>query len=812
MILFFLGIEFFSYSHSTPTAPPVEAPIPSPNGATAFVGSLNVIFSNPSPGSILYSVNGLPVTLLNNLRFSPDSSIKIEKTTTLRAVRNYKGQLGPETITQFTQATVSSPVAKYGLSPNFYPSVLCTLEVSKFNGNNPIVRYTLDGSVPNNASTPYTAPILFKISTVLKAYASLTGYQDSPPISINFNLLTPPSAPVATPAGGNFSTKSLMIKFLPQPPGVVIRYSTKPNEPLAAAQILTTDSIFLVGNNPGDSIVLSAQAFNQSYGIASTVMTGHYMYEPPVVAPTASVDTGFFYDSTSVTLSTTTPNAIIRYTLDGSPVTKNSSTIQPIPITETTKITAIAFKDNQPNSSAYNGNFTLRLTPPTVNPPGPKQFADVLNVKLTSACPGANIFYTLDGKTTPSSASTPISLDPNVLISVDNTTLMAIVIKGAVSSPVSINLYTKSPSIFNVAPPVIQPLSRDFYDSVTIHIKSQDPTAQVRYTLDGSVPTLTSTLYQDPFVIKESRITKARAFPITGNSEASLVREEIFTQLPSPPIATPNANSGPFQNQVDITLTTKTLNGKIFYCRGEQPCDLNSGTLYHPGEIISINSNMQLQAKTVLGTGSEQKTSGTLVQNYEVYTNQSNDTLAAGSLRTLFGGFEFANTGATPILTKIHSTETFGITGFKDAEIGILIQTIPSGNSLHVIFTKPPNKTPALYQVINGSVRFVTADAHFEITTAGDYFMGTDTVPPIISLKSQIPNNLGSTVVILSLKDNVISPTCEITSPGLSGGKLTQKPDSLGNLTLVFQNPIGDPKALWFQAQAFDFCDPAPRR
>ena len=68
----------------------------------------------------------------------------------------------------------------------------------------------------------------------------------------------------------------------------------------------------------------------------------------------------------------------------------------------------------------------------------------------------------------------------------------------------AVNFYTPTPS-FSIAP--------GFYPSAqNVTITCADPTASIRYTLDGSVPTTGSTLYSGPIAITATKVLRAKAF------------------------------------------------------------------------------------------------------------------------------------------------------------------------------------------------------------------------------------------------------------------------------------------------------------
>jgi gliding motility-associated-like protein len=74
----------------------------------------------------------------------------------------------------------------------------------------------------------------------------------------------------------------------------------------------------------------------------------------------------------------------------------------------------------------------------------------------------------------------------------------------------AVNFYPPKP-IFSVAP--------GFYPSAqTVTITCADPTATIRYTLDGSNPTATSTVYSTPISIPTTKVLRAAAFGTTLSS------------------------------------------------------------------------------------------------------------------------------------------------------------------------------------------------------------------------------------------------------------------------------------------------------
>jgi mono/diheme cytochrome c family protein len=63
-----------------------------------------------------------------------------------------------------------------------------------------------------------------------------------------------------------------------------------------------------------------------------------------------------------------------------------------------------------------------------------------------------------------------------------------------------------------LAPPTMQPAGGDFKGSVTVSLASSDPGAQIRYTLDGSVPGPSDPIYDKPVHIDGPAVLRARTY------------------------------------------------------------------------------------------------------------------------------------------------------------------------------------------------------------------------------------------------------------------------------------------------------------
>ena len=124
----------------------------------------------------------------------------------------------------------------------------------------------------------------------------------------------------------------------------------------------------------------------------------HLSMAPKAVKPVADIASGQYDSQIKVQLTSDTPNAVIYYTLDGSkPSTKSYVyTGEPLAISETTVLKAIATAPGYKNSGVRRYKYSFRIAKVQASVPSGK-IQKKFNLKLSSDTPGATIYYTLDG-------------------------------------------------------------------------------------------------------------------------------------------------------------------------------------------------------------------------------------------------------------------------------------------------------------------------------------------------------------------------------------------------------------------------------
>ena len=220
------------------------------------------------------------------------------------------------------------------------------------------------------------------INKPILAAGDPTGY-------LNWNL-TQLKTPIASPGSGTIAAGTKITLSSPDS-GVEIRYTLDDSEP-SESSTLYVESIIIES-----SIILKAKAYKTGYKTSNTAEFGYSVSSGVVSTPIAQPNSGNLMYGTYIKLLCLTPNATIRYTLDGS-IPDGASTIyvSPIAINNNTTLKAMAFKVGFENSNIGTFTYTVKVSNPEATPT-PRYFKDSISVVLSCTTSGAEIRYTLDG-------------------------------------------------------------------------------------------------------------------------------------------------------------------------------------------------------------------------------------------------------------------------------------------------------------------------------------------------------------------------------------------------------------------------------
>jgi len=292
---------------------------------------------------------------------------------------------------------------------------------------------------------------------------------------------------------------------------------------------------------------------------------------------------------------------------------------------------------------------------------------------------GSNLRYTLNGSTPTSGSpaySSPLTLTANTTVKVRS------IVTTSNCNHIGCSYKTHAGKIavanINVRPytPTINSSAEPIIDSGDITITSQTSGTQIYYTLDGSTPTSSSTLYTGPFPIQEASTVKAIA--VKSGMVDSSVGSAFFDVDYSQAVATPqfSPNGGAHTDAVSVSITSATSGATIYYTTDGTIPDENSPVyqtqlLIQQDTILKAIASKDFYENSVLASvdfvflnpnggydGGNQNPGGNngineFFSNYEILTgNYNNDALDDIWLKKIGESYTFILLGGitVPIL------------------------------------------------------------------------------------------------------------------------------------------------------------------
>jgi hypothetical protein len=377
------------------------------------------------------------------------------------------------------------------------------------------------------------------------------------------------------------------------------------------------------------------------------------------LTPTLSPASGTYSSSQTVTISTTTSGASIRYTVNGATPSETVGTVYsgPITVSSTTTINAIAYAAGQTDSSITSATYTIQLATVTKAANASVVYsASSQNVTLTATVTtsggavnsGAVAFTMLQGTTqigspvTSGTVTTGTASASYVLpagTAAGSYTIQAVYNAGAGFAASSDSTHTLTVGPAQAATPTFSPAGGTYSSAQSVTISTTTSGASIRYTTDGSTPTSSSTVYSSPITVSATTTLKTYA-SASGMTDSSVASATYSWAASAPTVApvgvSPASGSGLTQafkftftdtsgyadlNVLDVLVST-FMNGQTACYFALAPTGATSGYLYlvddagdggyAPGSPMPLpsNSNVSNSQCTVNGTGSSISASG----------------------------------------------------------------------------------------------------------------------------------------------------------------------------------------------------------
>ena len=204
--------------------------------------------------------------------------------------------------------------------------------------------------------TVYSSTVSITATSTLQAIAYEAGLTNSAVTSGVYTIQC--AMPTFTPAAGTFTT-STAVTISTTTGGATIRYTTNGTTPSSTVGTVYSSAVSITASSTLQAIAYESGLTN------SAVASGVYTIQ--CAAPTFNPAAGS-YTSATVTISTATSGASIRYTTNGTTPSSTVGTVysSPVAISATGTLQAIAYKTGLTNSAVTSGVYTIYIGTTTV--------------------------------------------------------------------------------------------------------------------------------------------------------------------------------------------------------------------------------------------------------------------------------------------------------------------------------------------------------------------------------------------------------------------------------------------------------------
>ncbi|MDZ4182696.1 MAG: chitobiase/beta-hexosaminidase C-terminal domain-containing protein, partial [Candidatus Cloacimonadaceae bacterium] len=377
----------------------VSNPLFSVGGGDYYAPFMVSISTVPPNATIYYTVDGSIPSDTNGFVYAGPIAINVNTTLSARA---YLNNWQPSGITTAVYNLISSPVTFNPPGGTYSANQLVTL--STINAGS-VIYYTIDGSDPIIGISPIfdpLNPILVDTNLTIKAIAQVAGWSPSIISSATYIISIPlpvVATPQINPPSGVY-TEALNVSISVMTADAVIIYTTDGSEPT-----LLNGTVYTVPFTVNSNTTIKARAFKAGWD-PSTIATAQYIIVLPVLtvaSPVFNPGAGIYNEAINVTITSDTPGATIRYTLDGTEPSETIGAIYagPVNIATTTTIKAIAYMAGMNTSQITNSSYVINIIIPVVEAPifsiPSGTYQSPIDVMISSATPDASIRYTTDG-------------------------------------------------------------------------------------------------------------------------------------------------------------------------------------------------------------------------------------------------------------------------------------------------------------------------------------------------------------------------------------------------------------------------------
>ncbi len=442
---------------------------------------------------------------------------------------------------------------------------------------------------------------------------------------------------------------------------------------------------------------------------------------PTLLANGTAAPGGAFSNAVDLTFTDSVSSDITyRYTIDGTAPTPLTPAAMSLTLAGgSSNAVTLLYKAYSPDyeaSQIVSNSFTFFVADLVATP---ASASDVNPVTITVAEPtdNARVYWTTDGsEPTPASAELNLNNGLGTIVAAQSGTLNLKSFRAGFADSKTVSV----PVSLACAMPVISPSGASNNSPVTVSMSCLTANAAIYWTIDGTDPTPSSTLYTGPFALAANGTLKAKAFR-TGFADSPTGSAD-FNLVVAPPIVTPMSSTN--IDSVTVTISSATANAALRYTTdGSAPT--TSSPLYSGPLTLSTNALL-----TVVGFLGQMTSSTTVSNTYAIQVDTPSMSPSSGY---------FPN----------GSTVTFSVNNPRAAIYYTTDGSDPGTNS--PLYTGPIEVDQINYP--SSDLRLIRARAFAPDTLPSDIVSGQSFATNTVGVPTDVAGGIGSRLIVPVVAD-----------------------------------------------------------
>jgi len=601
--------------------PPTFSP-----SAGAYNSAQTVTISDVTAGTtIYYTTDGSTPSTSSNVYTGP---ITVGSTETLQAIATESGYTNSTVGSAAYTIGASLPAPTFSVPAGTYTSAQSVAISDSAAGVT--IYYTTNGTTPTTSSPVYTGPITVSAPETLQAIAVEAGSISSSVASAYYTINLGGGTVYINDPSGQITTAGLTLNGGATVTGGLIQITDGGAAEARAAwattpvpvQSFVTNFTFQEVNASADGMTFTIQGKGvgalgaSGGGLGYSGITNSIAIKFDIFSNSGegSDSTGLYINGAvptvpAINLSSTGVNFlsgdVMRAQLiyDGTNLTvtitdtvTNASVVEVYTVNIPSIIGAstayVGFTGGTGGQTATQNVTSWTFMSPAGNylsapafSPAAGAYSAAQSVAITDGTAGTTIYYTTNGTTPTTSSSVysgPITVN-------SSETLEAIAVEsGYTTSPVSTSAYAINSS---VATPTFSLATGTYSTSQSVTISDATSGATIYYTINGTTPTTSSTVYSSAITVSATETLEAIAVE-TGyaNSSVATATYTIGAQLPAP---TFSPAAGTYSTAQQVTLSDTAAGATIFYTTNGTIPGTSSAVYSGP---ITVNASETIEA------------------------------------------------------------------------------------------------------------------------------------------------------------------------------------------------------------------------